>query len=135
VARTRAVFDASAILRASVDNAPDAQAWIASLRDGRARVVVPDLLYADIASGFLQQVRLGRLALPRAAGSLADVAAFPLDVRDSRGLCRLALPLAVEAGVSAYDAHYLALAEAEDAVLVTADKALAAAASRSVLLE
>ena len=38
-------------------------------------------------------------------------------------------------GVSGYDAMYLALAEATDAVLVTADRRLAAAATRSELLD
>ena len=106
-----------------------------SLRDGRVRVVAPDLVYAETANGFVEQVRLGRLASEEAASALAEVVAFPFETRDSRGLCRLALPLAVGAQLSAYDAHYLALAEAEDAVLVTADRALAAAATRGVLLE
>jgi predicted nucleic acid-binding protein len=50
----------------------------------------------------------------------------------------LAVPacaLAVRHGITTYDAHYLALAEAEDAVLVTADRRLAEAASRSILLD
>jgi predicted nucleic acid-binding protein len=135
VTRTKAVFDASAILRASVDEAADAEAWMRSLRDGRVRVVGPDLIYAEVANGLLQQVRLRRLSLEDAASSLGDVSAFPIDVRDNRRLSRVALPLAVETGLTAYDAHYLALAEAEDAVLVTADRALAEAATRGVLLE
>ena len=46
-----------------------------------------------------------------------------------------ALSLAVDRGVSGYDAMYLALAEATDAALVTADRRLAAAATRSELLD
>jgi predicted nucleic acid-binding protein len=49
----------------------------------------------------------------------------------------LAVPacaLSARHAITTHDAHYLALAEAEDAILVTADRRLAAAASRSVLL-
>ena len=53
----------------------------------------------------------------------------------SEALALDALSLAVDRGVSGYDAMYLALAEATDAVLVTADRRLAAAATRSELLD
>lgn len=132
---TRAVYDASVVVRALIDNAPDAVAWIQSLRDGKVRVVAPDLIYAEVANACLEDVRAGELTLADAIDSLVAVSAFPLETRESRVLCGFALPVAVDAGLTAYDAHYLALAEAEDAVLVTADRALAAAARSSVLLE
>jgi predicted nucleic acid-binding protein len=55
-------------------------------------------------------------------------------VRANRGICEFALEAAARTGLTAYDAHYLALAEAEDAMLVTADRRLAEVASQSVLL-
>ena len=69
------------------------------------------------------------------AEALAGVVDLPLHVRPNRGICEFAVAAAAQLGLTVYDAHYLALAEAEDAVLVTADRALAAAASRSILLE
>ena len=45
-----------------------------------------------------------------------------------------ALELALRHGISAYDASYLALAEGTEAVLVTADRRLAALATRSELV-
>jgi predicted nucleic acid-binding protein len=45
-----------------------------------------------------------------------------------------ALPRALASGLSGYDALYLVLAEAADATLVTADRRLAAAASRAELI-
>lgn len=134
-ARNRAAFDANVIVRALVDGASDAVEWIESLRDRTVRAIAPDLIYAETSHALVRHIRTGNLGLPDAVGLLTAVTAFPLEVRESRALCGIALPLAVAAGLTGYDAQYLALAEAEDAVLVTADKALAAAATRSVLLE
>jgi predicted nucleic acid-binding protein len=135
VRRSRAVFDASVLGRALVDEAPDAEAWVQSLSTGATRVVAPELIYAEVASIFLKQVNAGRLDLDDAVQLLGSFVRSPLDARRNRGISEAALGIAAYSGLTAYDAHYLALAEAEDAVLVTADRDLAAAATRSVLLE
>jgi len=135
VIRTRAVFDASVLGRALIDEAADARSWVQSLRDRRARVIAPELIYAEVANALLQQVKAGRVELADAVALLGSFVRSPLDSRRNRGICEAGLSLAGQTGLTAYDAHYLALAEAEDAVLVTADRDLAAAATRSVLLE
>jgi hypothetical protein len=57
--------------------------------------------------------------------SLADLLALPLVVWPARELVERALQLALSLDVSMYDAAYLALADALDIPLVTADQALA----------
>jgi predicted nucleic acid-binding protein len=123
------------IVRAVVDAADDARAWIDALGEGRVDVIAPDLIYAEVANALAQYVRKGTLELDNAIDSLATIVALPLDVKANRSVCGIACSVAVRTGLTAYDAHYLALAEAEDAVLVTADRRLAEAASRGVLLE
>jgi predicted nucleic acid-binding protein len=135
VARTRAVFDASVFVRAAFDETIEATAWLDRFGEGRVDVSAPDLVYAEVANALLQAVRNGKVEVEATLGPLRRLVELPIDVRPNRSLCGLALVLAAETGLTAYDAHYLALAEAEDAVLVTADRALAAAATRSVLLE
>jgi predicted nucleic acid-binding protein len=135
VAKTRAVLDASVIVRAVIDEAHDAREWVEQLRDARAEVIAPDLVYAELANAFARYVRTDAVELERAIHLLASIVELPLDVRANRTVCGLACSLAIQEGLTAYDAHYLALAEAEDAVLVTADRRLAAAASRSILLD
>jgi len=132
MATTRAVFDASVVIRAGIDRTASAREWIAQLLDGRVRVVCPELIYSEIGSAYVQHIRRCGLEFDKARASLAVATRFPLETRPNRGLCEAA---AVGTGLTVYDAHYLALAEAEDAVLVTADRALAAAATRGVLLE
>jgi predicted nucleic acid-binding protein len=105
------------------------------IRDGRVRAISPALCYSEIANAYVQHVRRQLVDLDDARRSLRAAVRLPLDVRSNRSLCAAAAAVAVHTGLSAYDAHYLALAEAEDAVLVTADRRLAEGASRSVLLD
>jgi predicted nucleic acid-binding protein len=105
------------------------------LRDGRVRGISAELCYSEIANAYVQNVRRQLIEPGEAQRSLLDVVRLPLDVRSNRTLCEPSARVAVQAGLTAYDAHYLALAEAENAVLVTADRALAETATRGVLLE
>ena len=59
---------------------------------------------------------------------------LPIRSYELRELAAASLPRAVATGLSAYDACYLVLAEALDAVLVTADRRLAEAALQAELL-
>jgi predicted nucleic acid-binding protein len=58
----------------------------------------------------------------------------PLEIRELQLLIAPALGLAISRGLSVYDACYAVLAEAEDAVLVTADRRLAASVPRAELV-
>ena len=80
--------------------------------------------------------------MPRQAGALTPAdATGALDVllmlpltRHGAALAAAALSAAVDLELSAYDGAYAALAEALDAVLVTADRRLAAAVPRAALV-
>lgn len=133
--RPRVVVDASAVVRAVIDRSTDARSWLERVDRGAADAFAPDLIYAEVADSLVRYVRAGRSGADQVVKLLATVAQLPIETRSSRTLFGVAYGMAVVRGVSAYDAHYLALAEAEDAVLVTADGDLAAAASRSILLD
>jgi predicted nucleic acid-binding protein len=79
-------------------------------------------------------VRAGQLSYDDSDEALGAAASLPLDVVPTRLLARQALAFATRRRLSAYDACYLALAIGYDAVLVTADRRLAAEAERSALL-
>ena len=104
------------------------------LAHGRSPAAAPDLLYAEVVNALVQYVRVGRLSPEAARSALDYVTALPLESTPCEEFAPEALTIAGDRGVSAYDAMYLALAEATDAVLVTADRRLAAAAVRSELL-
>jgi predicted nucleic acid-binding protein len=130
----RAVIDSSAVVRALVSSQPDAQSWLSRIIDGRLEALAPDLVYAETGNALARYARAETVSLGRAVEILGVVCALPISTSTSQALAPASSVLALRHGVSAYDGHYLALAEAEEAVLVTADRRLADAATRSVLL-
>ena len=128
------VFDASALVRATVEKNLDALRWLGRTEDGEVVAHAPDLLFAEFANSLLGYVRAGDFPLAVAQERLELVRDLPLLIRPTAGLVGAALALALELGLSAYDACYAALAQAASATLVTADGRLAGAYSRSVLL-
>jgi predicted nucleic acid-binding protein len=92
-------------------------------------LIAPDLIYAEVANVIAKWVRRGK-----AARQLGAVAIKTLDelITEATPLADLGVrpfDLAVHEGFSAYDACYLALAEARGTRLVTADLKLVARAS------
>jgi len=85
----------------------------------------PDLLRVEVLSVIRRQVSRKQLGLQRAGEAVADLLDLPVTVFPTAPLLRRVWEL--RGNVSAYDACYLALAEALDATLLTADARLAAA--------
>jgi predicted nucleic acid-binding protein len=128
------VFDASALVRAGVHEAEDALGWVSRAESGEITAHAPDLVFPELASSLLGYVRAGEFPAVVAQERIELVRDLPLVIRPTAELVGAAVTLALERGLSAYDACYAALAEAASATLVTADVRLAAAYSRSVLL-
>ena len=92
--------------------------------EGRLQIAVPSLLYYEVANILL----FGRSRPPvdEAAEALGDLFSIPLLlVSPAPDAADAALRLASRHGLSYYDATYVALAEALDCALVTADQRLA----------
>ena len=130
----RAVFDASLFARALIDRQLDASRWLERLARRELDVIVPDLVFAEVGQTLARHVRANLLAPTAAAARLDFVRELPLDVRPLELLAPPALELALARNLTVYDACYGVLAEAERAVLVTADGPLAAAVERAELL-
>jgi predicted nucleic acid-binding protein len=107
---------------------------MAAIDEGRVRAHVPDLVYVETASALSKYIRAGTITEEEADERLTQIVVAPLEAVPLRLLCRQALALARLRGLSAYDACYLALAIGYDAVLVTADRRLAAEAEKAALL-
>lgn len=115
------VVDASVLAAALADDGDDGDLARARLRG--ERVSAPDLFDLEVLS-----VLRGRLiggALDRRGAELApgDLTALPLDRAPHRPL--LARCWELRDNLTVYDAAYVALAEAMDAALLTADTRLA----------
>ena len=102
-----------------------------SLAAGSSRVVAPWLFDLECASGLVKAVRRRRLDEARALDYLLDLLDLPVDRLQSPASVFNGLGLALEYGISAYDAVYVALAAEERLPLVTADARLVRALAGS----
>ena len=128
------MLDASALIRALVDQEPQAVGCLDRVATGETLPAWPAHLYAEVAHSLLRLMRSRRLERRRATDALGYTLAVPAHVRPLESLVEEAFAVGLERGLSVYDAAYVVLAEALDAPLVTADRRLAEATEQAVLL-
>lgn len=115
------VVDASVIAPAIADGGPDGDMCRAATR-GQI-LMAPDLLRIEVLSVIRRHAATGELTKRQADGAIEDLLALPITVYPTEPLLRRCWGL--RGNVTAYDACYVALAEALDATLLTADAKLA----------
>jgi len=93
----------------------------------------PHLVDVEVAQGLRRLVRAGEVAADRAAEAIADLA--DLDLHRHPHLDLLTRAWKLRENVTAYDAMYVALAEALDAPIVTCDTPLAKAPGHRARIE
>jgi predicted nucleic acid-binding protein len=121
------VVDASAILEVLLQTSVAPR--VSSRIFGAGETLhAPHLLDVEIAQVLRRYVRSGVISAQRGAEALTDLADLPLNRYPHVVLLPRIWQLRHNA--TAYDAAYLALAEALDAPLVTRDRALASAGAR-----
>lgn len=111
------VVDASVLAPALADDGDDGDRVRGRLRG--EQLVAPELVDLEVLSTLRRAARAGRLDQRRSSQALEDLAALPLRRVSHQSL----LPRVWELrdNLTAYDAAYVALAEALDALLLTAD--------------
>jgi len=126
------VVDASALLEALL-RTPAAAAVERRLFDSRQTLHAPHLLDVEVAQVVRRYTAAGELNAERGREALADLADFPL----LRYPHDFLLPRVWELrhNLTAYDAVYVALAEALGAPLLTRDQRLAAAPGHHIQVE
>jgi predicted nucleic acid-binding protein len=127
------VLDASALVELLLDT-PAGRAVAARMTDPALGLHVPHLADVEVAQALRRYARDGEIDAGDAAVALEDLRALDLQRHSHEPL--LERVWALRQNLSAYDAVYVALAEALDAALVTCDARLARApgVSRSVEL-
>lgn len=121
------VVDASAVLEVLLQTPAAARVTRRIFAPGET-LHAPHLIDVEIAQVVRRYARAGAISPDRGAEALADLADLPL----SRYPHFVLLPRIwqLRHNLTAYDAAYLALAEALDAPLLTRDRALASAGGR-----
>lgn len=115
------VVDASVIVTALADDGDDGDRARERLRGGR--LVAPHVVDLEVASAWRRLAAAGALDARRADLALADLAALRLERVPHGPLLGRCWEL--RATLTVYDAAYVALAEALDTTLLTADRKLA----------
>jgi predicted nucleic acid-binding protein len=115
------VVDASALLEFLLQTPRGAKVEARLFRD-EDEFHSPHLVDVEVTQGLRRLVRAGEVSADRAAEALEDLADF--DLHRHRHLDLLGRAWKLRENVTAYDAMYVALAEALDAPMVTCDTPL-----------
>ena len=130
---TRVVVDASVAVKWYLEE-PQATA-ARRILSGSFSLWVPGLFFAEFGNVLWKRWRRRELEARVVVDILEALDVVPIEVRAERPLLARAVEIAMNLGSSVYDGLYLALAEAVDARLVTADRAFYRAVAGGPLRE
>ncbi len=117
------VVDASVLAPALADTGVDGRRFRSRLRG--ETIIGLDLLRVEVTSVLRRHANSGQLTPNEADAAFSDLLAFPITLFPTAPL--LGRVWELRANLTAYDGCYVALAEAADSVLLTADLRLAKA--------
>jgi len=122
----RACVDASVAAKWLVDEAGHdrARGLLRSWREG-VEMWAPDLVWAEVANALRHKVTRDELSRADADTLLQAFLALPFHIVPCRDVAQQSLQLALDVGITVWDATYLAVAMSVDAALWTADVELA----------
>ncbi len=127
------VLDASVLVKMFVEEEGTQRALrLLEMRAiGGAELIAPDLIVLESANAFWKYYQKGLLPEEEVLEALRLIRLLNLRLAPMLQLIEEASALSLRLGTSVYDSIYLALAQHEDAQLVTADKQLCARAAPS----
>ena len=126
------VVDASALLEFLLQTPLGTRVEARLFRDGD-EFHSPHLVDVEVTQGLRRLVRAGEVSADRAADAIADL--VDLDLHRHAHLDLLTRAWKLREHLTAYDALYVALAEALDAVVVTCDAPLSRTPGRHARIE
>jgi predicted nucleic acid-binding protein len=122
------VVDASVVVKWILPESGSdaARAFLGRAATERSMLLAPELLWAEVANTLWKKASVGGgLHESEARAALLALLGSPISVVPQAGMAAAALQLGLALGITAYDALYVAVAEARDGVLVTFDTRLA----------
>lgn len=105
------------------------------LLNKKFKLLAPDLIFAEVGNILWKKWRLKELTRDIAGSILSDFKKIPFEIHESEALLSTAWHIATTHDCTVYDSLYVALAEREKGLLVTADRALYKALKNTPLSE
>jgi predicted nucleic acid-binding protein len=120
------VIDASVVIKAYVPEilSEKAEEVMSRVADGELVLLAPDLLYSETGNILWKKRRLHELTLAEADEIVDAIIALPIRIEASRPVMPLAVAIAMQSGITVYDAMYVAVARIYETRMITADKKL-----------
>jgi predicted nucleic acid-binding protein len=104
----------------------EARDWAAGYSRGELSIIVPDLLWIEVANILWKAVRNSRITKYEAKIAIVGLRDRELTtVKSTPDLLDAALDIALAHNTSVYDSIYVALAKETNSLLITADRKLA----------
>lgn len=125
------VVDASVALKwvGTEPGSAEAATLLDKMAAGEVALLAPEHLVGEVSNGLRKRVAQKALTVEDACAALEAITHLELTFVGGAGRWFQCLPAALEWGITAHDALYVLLARDFDAVLVTADEHLHAAAT------
>jgi predicted nucleic acid-binding protein len=120
------VIDASVVIKAYVPEilSDKAVEVMSRLAEGELVLLAPDLLYPETGNILWKKRRLHELTIAEVDEIVDAISALPIKIEASRPVMPLAVTIAMQSGITVYDAMYVAVARIYETRMITADKKL-----------
>jgi len=122
-----AVVDTSAVLRLFIPDGPipdGLEKFFRGVETGSNTAIAPELLMVEALSVVIKKQRRNELSPDEATALISLLKQMPIRYSRDHSLLTSTHKIALETGLSAYDALFLALAQERGATLFTADNKL-----------
>ena len=119
------VIDTSALIRLFIPDGPIPEGFekfLAGAERGNNTAIAPELLLVEAANVLARKRKMDEISEAESAQLLNDVLSMPIRYFSHGPFVPAAFDLAIEHGLTVYDAVYLALASEQGAILFSADR-------------
>jgi len=120
------VIDASVVIKFYISEifSDKAQEVMLQAANGELTLLAPDLLYPETGNILWKKQRLHELTPDEIEEIVDAVTSLPIKVERSREIMPLSVAIALQTGITVYDAMYVAVAGIYETRMITADRRL-----------